>query len=480
MFAVELKSQNKHPTDHKGPLFVRLRTSDLRQRVNADLTLRYEQDGLTSFAGLELLRRFFTRIGLRREIRRFLSDALPRSDYGVCSMVLLVLVLLITGGRRLRHLGYLQGDSLVAKCCGLARLPSIHTVGRWLAHFDEVAVDRLLAWNETLVARGIEACGLKRLTLDVDGSVVSTGLTVEGARRGFNPHHRKVPSYYPITAYEANSGQILRVHNRPGNVHDGKASLAFLDALAAQLEQTGLADLTWECRMDGAFFRSDVIEWLEDWGVEYAIKVPFYQSLDLQSLIARRKRWTRVDDHVDCFEAGVFVEAWQRRLPVTLYRKRTHRQTRKNYQLDLFDPDDGYYEYSAVVSNKAVSGRTLWYFMCGRGAHEKAYAELKSGFAFDCVPTHRYQANSAWQVFNILAFNLTRAFQVATGAKARTMNRKRTPQRQYQSIQTLRFNCINRAGLITRPKGRCTLDVGTSPEVRACFDNIEHALQNAA
>ena len=112
--------------------------------------------------------------------------------------------------------------------------------------------------------------------------------------------------------------------------------------------------------------------------------------------------------------------------------------------------------------------------------YEKAYAELKSGFAFACVPTHRYHANSAWQVFNILAFNLTRAFQVAAGAKQRTMNRKRTPLRRYVSIQTLRFNCINRAGLITRPQGRNTLDVGISPDVKAYFENIGQALQKAA
>ena len=459
---------------------MRLRTSDLTRRVNADLTLRYCHQGLTSFAGLEFIRRYFSRIDLRAEIRRCLSNTLPKSDYGVCGMVLSILVLLITGGRRLRHLGFLQGDPVVGKCCGLSRLPSPYSVGRWLAKFDEAAVERLHVWNETVVARGIRVCGLKRLTLDVDGSVVSTGLTVEGARRGFNPHHRKVPSYYPITAYEANSSQILRVHNRPGNVHDGKASLDFLEALAAQLARTELDDLTWECRMDGAFFRADVIECLEDWDVEYAIKVPFYRWLDLQGLIARRKRWTSVDDQVDYFETNLWVKAWQRRLSVTLYRKRTHRQTRKNYQLDLFDPDDGYYEYSAIVSNKAVSGRTLWHFMCGRGSHEKAYAELKSGFAFACVPTHRYHANSAWQVFNILAFNLTRAFQVAAGAKQRTMNRKRTPLRRYVSIQTLRFNCINRAGLITRPQGRNTLDVGISPDVKAYFENIGQALQKAA
>ena len=165
---------------------------------------------------------------------------------------------------------------------------------------------------------------------------------------------------------------------------------------------------------------------------------------------------------------------------MAIYRKRVRHQTRKNYQLDLFDPDDGYYEYSAILSNKALSGRNLWYFMCGRGAHEKAYAELKSGFAFATVPTYCYQANSAWQVFSILAFNLSHAFQAAAGAETRSLNRKRTALRKFVSISTLRFKCINRAGLITRPQGRATLDVGTSPKVRDYFIKTEQALQKVA
>jgi hypothetical protein len=47
------------------------------------------------------------------------------------------------------------------------------------------------------------------------------------------------------------------------------------------------------------------------------------------------------------------------------------------------------------VTNKTLNGPGPWAFMCGRGVHEKVYGELKSGFAFDCVLTMRYAANSA-------------------------------------------------------------------------------------
>jgi hypothetical protein len=472
---------DNHTTSNKGPLFVRLSRAELKRRVNGDLRLRYEHSGLTSFAGLELLRRFLNAADAREQARRLLTPALPGSDFGILAMTMVVLLLIIGGGRRLRHLGYLQWDPMVLRCCGLQRLPSDRAVSRWLGGFDQRALSALLGWNEAIVARAIDASGQKRLTIDVDGSVVSTGLTVKGARRGFNPHRRKVPSYYPITAYEANSGQLLRSMNRPGNVHDGKASLQFIDALEAQLERTGLRlGYRWEYRMDGAFFRADVIDRLDAQKAEYAIKVPFYRWLDLQSLIVAQQHWTAVGDALDCFETTLFVDTWQRQLRVAVYRKRVNHKTAKNYQLDLFDPDNGYYEYSAIVTNKHVTPRTLWHFMAGRGAHEKAYGELKSGFAFDCVPTHSYQANSAWQIFCLLAFNLTRGFQAATIAAPRRQNRKRRTTRRFLSIHTLRFRLLNRAGLIVSPNGRPTLDVGTAPDVRRNFEKIESALPNAA
>ena len=160
---------------------------------------------------------------------------------------------------------------------------------------------------------------------------------------------------------------------------------------------------------------------------------------------------------------------------VVVYRKRVHHRSAKNYQLALFDPDDGYFEYSAIVTNKEVTGRTLWFFMCGRGAHEKVYGELKGGFAFDCVPTRRYEANSAWQVFSVIAFNLMRALQAGT-AERRPMNRKRRTLRAFQTIQTLRYRFINRAGLVLKPNGRQILDVGNNPIVRERFQAIENAL----
>ncbi len=454
---------------------MRLSRADLKRRINGEVEIRYDASGLTSFAGLELIGRFFRRLGLR-DLLRQAARRLPRNDFGAVEMVLVILTLLITGGRRVRHVGYLDSDPVVKRVCGLARVPSVHTVGRWLRGFDRRGVDALLDVNERLVSAVIGQSELGRLTLDVDGSVVSTGLKVEGARRGFNPHRRRVPSYYPITAYEANTGQVLRVRNRAGNVHDGKGSLEFLEELFSQLRDTLKQRRVLEMRMDGAFFREDVLDLLDDEGVEYGIKVPFFHWLRLKEHIVKQRRWKRVDESVECFERRLTLNKWGRTMRFVIYRKKVAHFTHKNFQLDLFDPDDGHYEYSAILTNKAVSGRTLWFFMCGRGTHEKVYGELKSGFAFDCIPTQSFEANSAWQVLSVIAFNLTRGLQSATIAEKRRTNRKRQTVRRFELIHTLRYRLINRAGLLVQPGGKTTLDVGDNRMVRERFEAIEHAL----
>jgi hypothetical protein len=114
--------------------------------------------------------------------------------------------------------------------------------------------------------------------------------------------------------------------------------------------------------------------------------------------------------------------------------------------------------------------------MAGRGVHEKVYGELKSGFAFACVPTMQYAANSAWQLLSVLAFNLSRNFQLATTARRRSASRKRRTLFGFETIHTLRALCLQRAGVLAYPQGRATLDIGPSSAVAERFERLDRLL----
>ncbi len=64
--------------------------------------------------------------------------------------------------------------------------------------------------------------------------------------------------------------------------------------------------------------------------------------------------------------------------------------------------------------------------MGGRGLHEKAIGELKTGLAFDSIPTGDYQANSVWQQFVVLAHPQGRA--------RLRLQRNKHAEKQYQKL----------------------------------------------
>ena len=208
----------------------------------------------------------------------------------------------------------------------------------------------------------------------------------------------------------------------------------------------------------------------------YAINVPFYRWLDLQRYIRDSPTWVPVAPGVTGFAVPGAETPWHIPVTVTIYRKKVHHRATKNYQLDLFDPNDGHYEYSAVTSNLALTVRNVWYFACGRGNHEKTIAQLKTGLAFHSVPTQTYAANSAWQQLVVLAHNLLTNFQLETGAPPRRRTRKHTVVPLLQSVQTLRFELFHRAALLVRPGGKTRLRMTDNLPTRQTFTRIANAL----
>ncbi len=301
---------------------------------------------VTSHAGLELVGEYVSKSGFVSRLRRSVGSGFRSTDFGVVSMLLTLLALILVGGRRISHLVHEQSDPVVTRFAGLSRLPAPRTMSGWLQRFSGRDVERLAKLNEGLVEGSLKRSGGRRLTLDVDGSVISTGLKVKGARRGYNPNRRKVPSYYPITGYEAQEGKIVRLLNRPGNNHDGKAAVGFIAELIAQVRAAVGRRRTLELRMDGAFFLQDVLDVLDRAGVEYAIKAPFHPWLNLKQ-VAGRAQWRRLDHHTSYAEAR--LEVWGRVRRFVLYRRKVNHETRKNFQLDLFSPEDGHFEYSAIL-----------------------------------------------------------------------------------------------------------------------------------
>src|SRR6059036_3209196 len=464
---------NALPLTLEAPL-MRLSVASLRRVVKGDLTIQFVPQALTSYGGLELLGRYLRRIDLRARLRQAFAGL--RSDYGSARIALVLLALFYAGARRLEHLRFLSGDPLVTRFCGVARLPTRRTVANWLRQFTQETLAPLVALNRDLVTEALARLAVPRVTIDVDGSVIRTGATVGWAFRGFNPHHRKDPSYYPLLAHVAQTGHILRLKNRPGNVHDSKQAVSFLREIIDDLRARFGRRPALEFRMDAAFFQRGILHLLAGRECGFTIKVGFWSWLPLKRLAAECRRWDPVAPDVTGFEHQLVIPQWNLRLRVMIYRKHVQHESPKNFQLDLFTPDDGHFEYYAVATNLPLSLPALYAFIGGRGAQEKTIAELKGEFALDVVPTRHYGANCAWQQLSILAYNVARSFQLDTIATPRRRSRKRTYAYVVRSMRTLRFLLITRAGRLTRIGGRNVLRLAQNPATEALYARIQHAL----
>ena len=150
---------------------MRRRKADITARVNGDLHVTFNASGLTSYAGLEPLIHYLRSIELSRMIRRHVPSGRIGSDFGVVALVRVVIGMLVVGGTRLRHVGFLDEDPMIGRFCGLRTLPTARTLSRWLKQFTAGTVHRLAALNAEIVAQVIARKPLKTLSVDIDGTV---------------------------------------------------------------------------------------------------------------------------------------------------------------------------------------------------------------------------------------------------------------------------------------------------------------------
>src|SRR5205807_7658037 len=98
---------------------MRLSVGTLRQAVKRDLPIAFVPQQLTSYGGLELLRRYLRQLEIPRRLHAACTAV--GGDYSGARLALLLMALLYVGARRLEHLQYLVGDPLIRRFAGLAR-----------------------------------------------------------------------------------------------------------------------------------------------------------------------------------------------------------------------------------------------------------------------------------------------------------------------------------------------------------------------
>ena len=182
--------------------------------------MRFEDQQLTSFSGMVLFQALFQKLDLREQLRRALAKAGRTTAYGMHVVFLFLVVHILAGFRRLRDRDYYRDDPILCRVLGVRRMPDTSTVSRRMGEASGRTIRAVRSVLRRGVVRRLASEKLARVTLDFDGSVLTTRRHAEGSAVGFNRQRRGARSYYPLFCTVAQTGQFLDVHHRPGNVHD--------------------------------------------------------------------------------------------------------------------------------------------------------------------------------------------------------------------------------------------------------------------
>ena len=442
-------------------------------------TIRFEDQQLTSFSGLLIFQLLFKRIDLKNKLKNCFSHVTKSPSFKQHLIVMLLVIHLILGFRRLREVNYYRDDPLVLRLMGLKKLPDVSTISRSLAQMDIQSIDNLRRLSRSFVIHGLQRENFVRLTLDFDGSVLSTKGHAEGSAVGFNKVKKGARSYYPLFCTVAQTGQFFDIHHRPGNVHDSNGAGDFMLRCFNNIKSE-LSGTTIESRMDSAFFNEEIISIMAQNNVKFTTSVPFARFGVLKKIIENCSSWNKIDKNWSYFETQWKPETWNAEFRFVFTRKKIKKPQKGPLQLDLFVPLDLNYEYKVIATNKTESAKAVVLFHNGRGSQESIFGDAKTDNGLGVIPCKRLSSNQVFTLASMMAHNLSREMQMIAHPAARRTKPKRPSAWRFKKLSTLRHQIIQRAGRLTRPQGKLTLTMSPNRAVRKDLLHFMDVLQKAA
>ena len=191
-------------------------------RRNKILPIRFVRQDMTTYSGLTLIDHYFRLYNIHSRIKQSFKSYGFKGDYSIGDILFLMLTMLLLGTERLHHIDYLRGDPLFRRVVRLTRIPHRTKLSTALKQFTSDSLKALAELNSELVIEKLTALGLDEITVDLDGTVVSTKGSPSWAFKGYNPikiektnPHQMFPKLSPVSLLEEHyqDQNILSIHH---------------------------------------------------------------------------------------------------------------------------------------------------------------------------------------------------------------------------------------------------------------------------
>lgn len=421
--------------------------------------IRYEigaRINAMSYGGIGVVRRLVSKLGLAGEIDRRLTLLKRHLPYHESDHVLNIAYNLLCGGTRLEDLGGLRDDAAYMDALGAEVIPSPTAAGDFTRRFGEGDVIELQeAFNavrpQLWTGRGRDLLAPVAY-VDVDGTLAPT---LGDKKEGMDMSYKGVWGYHPLIVSLANTGEVLYLVNRPGNVPSHKGAAEWIDRavglVAPHVERVcvrGDTDFSLTAHFDRWSEDADFIfgydaqpgmvkraEALEESDWKPLERRPRHTSRtgrtrrrreNVKERIVRERGYLNL--RLNCEHVGEYeYRPGKCRVSyrMVVVRKNISRMRGENALIDEFR----YFFY--ITTRRDIGAAEVVRLANARCDQENVIAQLKSGVGAMRVPVYDLVSNWAYMVMAALAWNLKSWFALMMHLKA--------DRRKYAAMEFRRF-----------------------------------------
>lgn len=209
----KFKSRNQRRLDRKNAARA-TKPCFSRRYYNFEVAFR---NHATSFGGLAPIHQLVHKLGLPETINQHLHLLKVNRPYFESDHVLGITYNAFCQGTCLDDLDRLRHDEAFLDMLGTQRLPDPTTAGDFCRRFQESDINDLQKAFDvarTKVWQQQPSEFFEQATIDVDGTFVETGAC---CKQGIDISYKGIWGYHPLVVSLAETGEVLRIVNRPAN-----------------------------------------------------------------------------------------------------------------------------------------------------------------------------------------------------------------------------------------------------------------------
>ena len=450
---IERRLRNRHQ---------KARAKPMMSAVN----IRYEVSGRVEgigCGGIGAIHQLAQGVGLVDGLNRRLNLLKRHSPYFESDHVLNIAYNVLVGGQRLEDIELRRQDATFLNALGSSVIPDPTTAGDFTRRFSRDDIETMMdCINDArqVVWRFSGRAPFDEALVDIDGTVAPT---YGECKQGMEYSYRGEWGYHPAVVTLANTGEVLFLENRPGNVASHQGAVERIDQTIALLAPHSRRICL---RGDTAFFLtrhfdrwSDQVDFI--FGMDASQKAleltqaladrswrPLKRQPKYEVQTQKRKKPENVKDRIVCQREFEKIRMISEHVAEFPYRpgkcKKDYRVVvcRKNLSIergeDVLFPDVRYFYY--ITNRKDLSAAQVVELANGRCNQENVIEQLKNGVNAMRMPVDNLLSNWAYMAMAGLAWNLKAWFAMLVPERESSTRLLRMEFRQFLN-SVIRIPC---------------------------------------